>query len=44
MQKCALLAPGPVGVKCRFVRDFMLLLAGICGGTKHKRDREAQPL
>ena len=36
-----LLAPGPAGVKGRFVKEIMLLLDGISvgGGTKHKREK-----
>ena len=35
-----LLAPGPAGVKGRFVTEIMLLLDRISvGGTKHKRER-----
>ena len=40
-----LLATGPAGVEGRFVREIMLLLAGISvGGIKHKREKGGSPL
>ena len=40
-----LLAPGPAGVKGRFVREIRLLLDGITvGGTNHKRERGFTPV
>ena len=38
-----LLAPGPVGVECGFVRDFMLLLAWIRGGHKAQERERLHP-
>ena len=35
-----LLAPGPVGVEGRFVREIMLLLDGISVGGQSTRERE----
>ena len=39
-----LLAPGPAGVKGRFVKEIMLLLDGISVGGKIIREREGSPL
>ena len=40
-----MLAPGPEGVKGRFVREIMLLLDGISfGGTNQKREKGFTPV
>ena len=39
-----LLAPGPAGVKGRFVREIRLLLDGITVGGQITREREGSPL
>ena len=39
-----LLAPGPAGVKGRFVREIMLLLDGISEGGKRSREIVGSPL
>ena len=39
-----LLAPGPAGVKGRFVREIMLLMDGISKGGQRSRERVGSPL
>ena len=38
------MAPGPAGVKDRFVREIMLLLDGIFVGGQNTREREGSLL
>ena len=39
-----MLAPGPAGVKGRFVRELMLFLDGISVGGQSTKEREGSPL